>query len=126
MEEDLHTYSKLIADMEHNQDPSLVQPFSVNATMMQHFEDGTLIGLPPESEDTTTTTLSTMCNVKTKFITGTKIDIARAHKELILLDTGANGSFSSNLRWIHNLKYFPTPQYAIVGDGFKCMVYGIG
>ena len=104
MEEDLHTYSKLIADMEHNQDPSLVQPFSVNATTMQHFEDGTLIGLPPESEDTTTTTLSTMCNMKTKFITGTKIDIARAHKELILLDTGANGSFSSNLRWIHNLK----------------------
>ena len=69
---------------------------------------------------------SKMCNVKTKFITGTKIDIAKALKELILLDTGANGRFSCNLRWVHNLKYFPKPQYAIVGYEFKCMVYGIG
>ena len=78
---------------------SIAQPFSVNTTSMQHFEDGTLIGLPPELDDTEiNTNITKVCKVTTKLVSGTQIDIANAIKELILLDTVANGSFSCNLR----------------------------
>ena len=52
--------------------------------------------------------------------------MAKTLRELILLDTSANESFSCNLRWIYNLKYFLKPQYAVVGDRLKYMAYGIG
>ena len=39
---------------------------------------------------------------------------------------GANGSFTNNLQWIHNLKYFNTPQKAMVGDSYKCEVLAMG
>ena len=63
---------------------------------------------------------------QTKFVTGTKIDLMKAVKYLILVDTGANESFTPNLSWIHGIKYFKTPQKAMVGDGFKCQVLAIG
>ena len=55
-------------------------------------------------------TLLTLTCKKTKFVSGTDIDLMRAIKELILVDTGANGSFTNNLQWIHGIKYFKTPQ----------------
>ena len=71
-------------------------------------------------------TLLTLTCKKTKFVSGTDIDLMRAIKELILVDTGANGSFTNNLQWIHGIKYFKTPQKAMVGDGYKCDVLAMG
>ena len=69
--------------------------------------------------------LSLTCKKK-KCVTGTNIDLMKAIRELILVDTGANGSFTNNLQWIHGIKYFSTPQKAMVGDGYKCEVLAMG
>ena len=59
--------------------------------MIQYFDNDTLIDFPPKIEDYDNKEKhDKVCKMKTKLVSGTKIDIAKANKELILLDTGAN------------------------------------
>ena len=91
---------------------------SISTDIKSHLDNGTFI--PPQATDLLT------LHQKTKFVTNTTIDIMKAVKNLILVDTGANGSFTPHLNWIHNIKYFTKPQLAMVGDGFKCQVLALG